>query len=320
MEFKLEIIKINKDIITTSATCSNAGGFVVYTDEGWYYYSNDSDTRKELSDFNSSFNSELLTTGKIYHVDKDGNILINDVCTCEELEDAQTAHGNEFTNACLAKGTKITMADYSLINVEDIKVGDMVLTFNHETGKYEGQKLYLVYKGENKANKFTLHFDNGNTISLVGEHDLFEKESLKYVTIYESNAEQFIGKHFYSAADKKYLELVAITHENEAVDFYSLYIKQNYNCIANGMFSLSDDVDWTLNIYKFNEDLTADLDELASDINKYGIFDTTSLKLLNGKEFKSERAKYVNVAIGKGLLTQEKWEENFRDFSATEWE
>ena len=34
---------------------------------------------------------------------------------------------------CFVKGTKITMFDYTTKNIEDVKIGDIVITYNEET-------------------------------------------------------------------------------------------------------------------------------------------------------------------------------------------
>jgi len=217
--------------------------------------------------------------------------------------------------ACLPAGTRISMTDGTTKNIEEIRLGDRVLTFDHETGKLSSEEICYVYHGGDKAKSFTLSFDGGATLGIVGCHDLLEKESLKYVRISEQNASSFIGKKFYNAATGTWVALQSITHNATPVDFYSIYSAHHLNCAANGMLTVPDDVDFNLNIYELDDNLKADADQLAADIAQYGLSDFTiypeaayaytSLEKLNGK--------YTNIAIGKGLVTLDQIWKLFND-------
>jgi len=206
---------------------------------------------------------------------------------------------------CFAKGTKITMADGSKKNIEDVLLGDEVLTFNHETGEYEGQKVYLAYKGEYQKTPFTLHFANGNKLSIVGEHDLFEQESMKYVTISEENVNSFVGNHFYNASEQCFEELLSVTFETDKTDFYSLYTEFNANAIADDMLSVPNDADMFLNIYSFDGNLVADAEQLRNDLAQYGVFEYAPNEFYTEYEYAALNLKYLNIVLGKGLVTMD---------------
>jgi len=215
---------------------------------------------------------------------------------------------------CLSEGTKITMGDGSLKNIEDVQYGDKVLTFNHETGKYESQEVYVAYEGETTSNSFTLSFTNDIELNVVGVHDLFELESLKYVAISEDNAEEFVGKHFYNSTSQRYEELLDVTINNDSVRYYSLYTNTNQNCIANSMLTLPDDVDYMANFYEFNEDLTVDMEVLANDIATYGLYEYTSDCVCSYEMFMKQRVYYLNIIMGKGLITLEEVQKAYFDW------
>ena len=48
------------------------------------------------------------------------------------------------TSCCFVKGTKISMFDNTIINIEDIKIGDIVLTYNEETNLQEPGKVLNI--------------------------------------------------------------------------------------------------------------------------------------------------------------------------------
>jgi len=208
-----------------------------------------------------------------------------------------------WSTSCFAKGTQIALANNTTKNIEDIVEGDEVLTFNHLNGAYEAQKVYLAHKGDHKANAVTLHFNNNETITVVGEHDLFNQEELTYVTITNENAVNYIGKHFYNTNDG-YVELVEVT-EVKDVEYYSIYTEYNANCIANNMLTVPDDDDERLQIFNFNEDLTIDHEQLDKDIAQYGLFETEEF---TAEQHETMGVKYVNIMVGKGLVTIEELE------------
>ena len=71
-------------------------------------------------------------------------------------------------NACL-KGTKITTID-GLVNIEDVKVGDLVLTHLNRWKKVTG-----VMARHHDSNAVTLIDDYGRSVSLTNEHPIITK-------------------------------------------------------------------------------------------------------------------------------------------------
>ncbi|GEM_PF-3363982 len=216
---------------------------------------------------------------------------------------------------CFAEGTKITMADGTILPIEDVHVGDKVLSFNHETGNYESQKVMLAYRGEAKASYFTLHFADGNELSIVGCHDLFEQSACRYVTVSTENATEFIGKYFYNAASKSWVKLESVTYCDEKVNFYSIYVAGTINCIANGMLTIPDDMETVCNLYEFNADLTVNAEALQAEIDTYGLLAyEDSPYVLSRETFDALNMRFWNILIGRGFMTTEE-----RDYVYNEW-
>ncbi len=207
------------------------------------------------------------------------------------------------TSTCLAAGTKITTADGSVKNIEDIVEGDLLLAFDHEAGRFISSAVLYTYQGEAPKRAFTLHFSNGATLTVTSAHDLFERESRKYVRISEKSAEQFIGKHFYSFDDQTFVELTKVIYETKPVEYYEIYTAKCLNIIANGMLNVADDVDYLLNIYEFDENLTANAIILKEDIRKYGFFPYSASFGMTEKEFYLWNSHYTNIALKKDLIS-----------------
>ena len=72
--------------------------------------------------------------------------------------------------SCFLPGTKITMADFSVKNIEEVQMGDKVLSFNETTGKNVGSEV---------VNKF-IHIFTGNYL-VINKQLKVTPEHLMYV-------------------------------------------------------------------------------------------------------------------------------------------
>lgn len=222
---------------------------------------------------------------------------------------------------CLAAGTKITMADGSLKNVENIVEGDLVRTFDHITGEISSSKICLAWKSKDQATPLTLTFSSGKSLSIVGNHDLLSENTRKYVRINSSNVSTFVGKRFYNAESGVWDTLTGYKMETAAVDYYCLYSADHLNCIAEGMLTVPDDVDFFLNIYELDSKLKADAKQLAADIEQYGLMDvaTDYPDYIQVKEIADALlCKYLYIALGKGYVTEEEIE-TFINTTVADW-
>ncbi|GEM_PF-3263507 len=325
-ETKLEIIGFtNEDVVSTSGhtgrlhfVVEDANDDAKETGKLLRY----SATNKEWTDVTSEYNPGTeIGSGSI--IGRPGATTFQIELPGAEIDDmyefdgttwkiCKESHGEVVD--CLAKGTKITMADGSIKNIEDIKEKDLILTYNHKEGKYEGQKVYLAWKADETKKPFTLHFEGDVNISVIGDHNFFEKESLSYVAIFEDKAEEFVGKHFYNAKLNNYVKLLSVTHEAEAVEYYEIYTEHNANCIAEDMLNCPYDSSEILNIFKFKEDLTIDHEQLDKDIREFGIFEYKENSRYPKELYDALNWKYVNVIIGKGFGTMEDFEVRLDEF------
>lgn len=210
--------------------------------------------------------------------------------------------------ACLAIGTKIMMADGSLKNIEDVVEGDLVRTFDHITGEISSAEVCIAWKGEGTAAPLNLTFASGKTLSIVGTHDLLYENTRKYVRINSGNVASFVGQRFYNAESDTWDELVSYEMGAEPVEYYCLYSANHLNCIAEGMLTLPDDVDFFVNVYELDENLKTDAEQLAADIEQYGLMDVARdfPDYIEVKDLaESILGQYLFISLGKGLITEE---------------
>ena len=82
---------------------------------------------------------------------------------------------------CFPAGTKVIMFDNSLKNIEDIKEGDYVLSYNEESGEYVPSKVekLLVHTEENteewSEGLYNIITSDGSNREITGNHPVYTK-------------------------------------------------------------------------------------------------------------------------------------------------
>jgi intein/homing endonuclease len=73
-------------------------------------------------------------------------------------------------------GTKISMSDITYKNVEDVKIGDVVLSYNFSTSKVEPQKVKGI--GSKMVNKIVRYtFDDDSILESTLDHPLYSSQN-----------------------------------------------------------------------------------------------------------------------------------------------
>jgi hypothetical protein len=81
-------------------------------------------------------------------------------------------HNSGISGSCFPKGTKILMADGSLKNIEDIEIGDEVLSFNEQTLKIEAKKV-IGLKAPIHDDLVKYHFSNDTDLICTFDHPIY---------------------------------------------------------------------------------------------------------------------------------------------------
>lgn len=76
---------------------------------------------------------------------------------------------------CFSAGTEITMANGSFKNIEEIKVGDMVLSYDFEKQKTESDEVLELYSPAND-NLMEMKFSDGTVIRSTFDHPYYAKD------------------------------------------------------------------------------------------------------------------------------------------------
>ena len=238
--------------------------------------------------------------------------------------DNETWNGTYQSFACIAAGTMITLENGEQKPVEQLEIGEVIRTVDHETGLLSSAPVCFLWKNENAANAFTLTFGDeaGNTVKVtaVEEHGFYDFKEKKYVFINAENAKHYFGHEFYDADHDRRLELKSVEVLHERVDAYAIATSGHLNHLSNGMLSMCDGTFKRIaNLFAHSEPLKCDAELKKKDIEAYGL---TSLgKVLqydgfNEADYYDYNLQYLDVAVGKGLITW-KWVEALSEYCAS---
>lgn len=220
-------------------------------------------------------------------------------------------------NKCIAAGTLITLADGSQVPVEELTGDEMLLVWNLFTGEFDTAPiLFIDSDPEMTYEIINLTFSDGTTVKTIYEHGFWDYDLGEYVYL-DKDAAQYIGHWFNKlttdedgefASVRVQLTNVAITQELTTA--YSPVTYGHFCYYVNGMLSMPGGIKGLFNIFEVDEDtMTYDAQAMAEDIAQYGLFtyeEFAQFCPLSEEMFLACGGQYLKVALGKGLITEER--------------
>ena len=292
-------------------------------------------TQAQYDDIKAKYNASVasaITASSIFYsngaaISEDAaTAVVNDLKATGWLSDANkssldsklsSAYAEEDDGGgCYAAGTLISTLNGEKIAVEDLKVGDYVLVFNHFKGGLDISPISYIFHEEEKEHKaLYLNFDNKASIEIIYGHGFFDVTLNKYVLLNVENAAEYVGHNFYHITLKDGLyekEIVTLTDyevREEKTECYSVLTAQHVNCVANDILTVTDDGNRPAALLKGFYDMF-ELDEahayknVAHDMAKYGVFTYDDWKdYVTEDVYEAFNGPYLKIAIGKGLTT-----------------
>lgn len=240
---------------------------------------------------------------------------------------------------CLMSDSKILMADGSYKLARDLCKGDILLTYNHLLGKFEGQKILanIIYKNT-LQDVITLTFSNGNILKVATGHGLFNINRNRYEIYYGSEFLRHIGEKYISVKMNEFnnfnFEIVTLTNvkiEKKVIDKYSPVSEYNINCISDNMLTIPDDIEGMFNAYEYgdiNNGFKINYDKFLQYVGIYGIYEYEDVeKVLPKYLYDVLNFKYFKTFIGMGVITYEKtnyliqkYAKQFTEYQGIEWD
>lgn len=228
-------------------------------------------------------------------------------------------------SSCLLYDSLLLMANGTYKKAGEVVPGDMVMSFNHETGKIESTAVIVnddVDREATNYNVINLHFSDGTKTSIVSEHGFFDLDLNKYVYIREDNYSQYIGHSFYGIngngdLSSKKVKLLSVDVEEKFTKVCSPVTANNLNIISDNMLSMAGGIEGLFNFFDYNP-VTLKYDEAKkqADIEKYGLLTYEDYKdLLPYEVYEVLPCQYMSVSIGKGLITWDKIKEYINHWS-----
>ena len=143
---------------------------------------------------------------------------------------------NDMPAVCFVKGTKITLADGTTKNVEDITYDDKLLTWNFDEGKQDHANIFWIAKESKASTYWEVIFSDNTTLCLVGaeekSHRLFNLEQCKFAYPQDFNE----GEHTIKE-DGSLVTITSCIEKQEEVTYYNLLTFMRLNNYANGILT-----------------------------------------------------------------------------------
>lgn len=221
------------------------------------------------------------------------------------------ASATKNSSGCVLPDTLVTMADGSKRPIKDIVAGDEVLAFNHETGELVTAPVVFNEKEEYAwQDVIYLEFSNSSTIGVISEHGFFDLDTMCYEYIDVGNYRNFVGHRFYAVdanMDNYIVTLNKAYIVREYVECYELPSFYHLDFFTEEILSMPGGIKGLFNIFEYGDNLQYEPEAYARDIETYGLFTHEDLAPLGITEimFEAYAGKYLKVALGKGILTEE---------------
>ena len=182
------------------------------------------------------------------------------------------------SGGCLVEGTKITLADGTTKNIENISYDDLLLVWNYETGDWTYEYPIWIEK-PTYINEYTrITFSDGSILDVAINHGLYNLDLNLFVTI-NDNDNFKVGTPIAKFDQNNNLQRVTVTNIEqiyEEIRYYHIVSTRYYNVIANSILT-TDDVVIVSNLYGFEDnakwpDYRKYIIEDANNVYKYEAF------------------------------------------------
>ena len=227
--------------------------------------------------------------------------------------DITVSSGATKTPSCFAKGTMLMLGKGTSVAVENIKINDLILAFDHFTGQYVESRVLYTYYDYGYVSSIELNFSNNAFIEFLNVgHGLFDITLNEYVLINADNVHEYVGHEFLytnflgGMFVTSSVKLETFKVSERLIERYDIVTESTINHIANGLLACSDTLVGICNMFKLDDDLTYDLVQLEIDIETYGLYTYEEWsEFLSYEDFVAFNGAYFKIAVGKGLITIE---------------
>lgn len=157
----------------------------------------------------------------------------------------ESGHAYYITTACcFDAGTQVLMSDDTTKNIEDVEIGDEVVSYNIETKKFENKKVLNTIINKHSTDLVELKFSDGTTIRMRAYHPLLTIDGYKSLRQHNGLPLLEIGDKLITKDGLTELLLITpIVILTTNYSTYNLSVKDNHNYVVNGIVAHNADCD-----------------------------------------------------------------------------
>lgn len=215
------------------------------------------------------------------------------------------------SDSCILITSFVLMADGSYKQAGLIRTGDMVMSFNHETGTIEPNVVIGnddISKSAQVYDVVHLEFSDGKSTDFIDEHGYFDVTLNKYVYLHTDDAKDYVGHEFITIDEGSTIRRVKLVSTSVIKTFTKLCspaTANSLNIIADGVLSIAGGLTGLFNIFDYDsKTLAFDKKKMEADIRKYGLLTYKDFESFFPEEiYNLLPCKYLGVSIGKGLIS-----------------
>ena len=136
---------------------------------------------------------------------------------------------------CLAKGTKITLANHTTKNIEDITYEDQLLVWDFDNGCFSTAKPLWIKKVQ-EANEYNnIKFEDGRELKTIGDHRVFNIDKQKFLYGMNEQDTPLGTRVFLEDGTTTRITEREVIHEK--IEYYNIITDYHMNLFANGILT-----------------------------------------------------------------------------------
>lgn len=217
------------------------------------------------------------------------------------------------SNPCVTPDTLVLLADGTQKRIDEISYDDEFIVWDFVNGCYTTAKATIIMNhGQNNYEVMTLNFSDGTSVKTINGHGFYEADINKFIILKNENVQNYIGHNFIKQNADGYttVELVSYNIETQHTESWSILTEYYYNCILDGMFTLTPaEVDGSpdyLMPFLIGNNLKYIEEEMHADIEKYGLYTYEEFAhLLTQNQFEILNIQNFKVSVAKGFISYE---------------
>lgn len=216
---------------------------------------------------------------------------------------------------CVIAGTMIEMGDGTFKPVEEIELGDVIKSFDFNTGTFVSNKVVCIDEAVNKTKLvFTLTAANGYSISFVDIQSFFDVNKRNFIEITKFNYESMIGKTILVKDGESFVEtkIESITSKIDVVSYYEIIPEKTFRFFADGFMTVIPESLLGRPVYELLADeYKYDPVKMEQDIQTYGLYTYETCPLNVSKDFfEAYNFALLKKYVEKGYVTLEEINES----------